>query len=325
MKEVIGQILILVLLLFYLPNASASIITPQKTPLQEFENTQEVIITVINNEFSPEKINLELHLNSMYLKNYVQIEPKEFVLNPNEQKNVKIKLNIPNDLTPQTHIIQIENAQNPQTKAQIEFKKEGKMNPNLIIKNASIAIEEETMFITLEMRNSGNVHIYAKPLINILNQTEKVKDINYPQPIQILSSDEYTLILRQDISELKENNYSVTVKTQYTVDDLQKETEEEIIYFKIQGKNQTDKAVKTFNISYIIPPIVMLILLVFIWKRNPRETIQIKKSNKQASLKKLKKDVHNMRKEINTIAKEATNLCAKLDKQRKEGNNEFNQ
>ncbi|MGM5488140.1 MAG: hypothetical protein ACQESG_04285, partial [Nanobdellota archaeon] len=172
-----------ILLLLLISSVWAIKVFPEDKELDSYEGEQTHVITYLNDGPKAENIVLEISDDTDYLEDHVNIEPYQFVLEPNQKKNVKILTNFPRNLSPERHWLKIatENCED----FVLSFDVDGIAQPNLILSGISLS-DTNPLAIEIELENTGNVIARTKPLIEVYNDTSKQDTIIYESELMIM-------------------------------------------------------------------------------------------------------------------------------------------
>lgn len=267
----------------------ALILTPEEVVLEEYSSVQEQVITIYNDQFEPVGCAPSVDYLSSYLLEHINFEPKEFIIPPNGQQNVRVSMNFPSDITPQTHKLIIVPYPSAQETATISFRPTGSSDSALEVKGISSDFnEEKVLVVTVELKNVGNTIVFATPSLVVEDYAQmQVKNTTYPKAVIIQPGEVYPLTLRQDNSELSNGEYTARVITAYDDNEESFFSEEYVVPFEVREKSVVKKK-NTDSLKYVLIVIAVILgVLLFIWsaphlhhKPKKEELIQVQKPQK---------------------------------------------
>lgn len=210
--------------------ASGLVITPAETELDDYDTKQELVVTFLNDGFEPTGCQLSPSPQSTYLAPYVTMEPREFIVQPGDQENVKVTASFPTGLPPQRHELEVLAFPGSEQGFSIVFEPAGESRPKLELLDTKVDLAEsgEAMTASLTYRNSGNVYLFLTPTLTITRASDGavVKDLTYPRPLVVPPGESYPLTLRQDVGSLAEGDYAVRTGARFH---FGKESDEEAV------------------------------------------------------------------------------------------------
>lgn len=230
--------LLLVLVLF-VPMSLALTINPTDYNIKdpEFNKEYNVVITVINTKTSTYDVTAHIDRESMYLKEYVNIEPRELTLKPNEKKNIELGLTIPDNITPQEHnlIINFRALSRRVGSFSLDFEVEGEQKQDMKLKDVRVdARDTETpVYFKLTTENQGNIITEVTPVVELHKDGELVDTLGEKSKMQVMPSKVKNLSIMYDPSNIERGGlYSFKAYLKYN--------------------NQTTSSVdKTFNLNKV--------------------------------------------------------------------------
>lgn len=234
-RQILGMLAVLAgCFLAALPTATAVIISPADVVLEEYDASQEVIVTFFNDVLEPVACQLTPDYLSLYLLEYVSFEPAQFVIGPGQQQNVKVTTSFPQRLSPQTHRLVLHAYPGSEETFVLSLRPPGNALPQLQVQDIGMEEDEQTALLTMELRNAGNVVLFATPQVFIRSDEELVRNMTYPQPVVVMPQEVFPLTLRQEKSGLAPGKYLFIVKVVYGFDDQRFMTEEEVRSFVVE-------------------------------------------------------------------------------------------
>lgn len=318
-KRIVFLVISVVVVLLLGQSVFATLITPQNIVLEDFSSTQEQVITVINDQFEPIACEIQLDYLSLYLQDFLVFEPERFILQPGEQKNVKVVSSFPSNLSPQLHKVIVHASKTDKGNSTLSFRppgtKKSKLVVSNIIGNESGKESSEDIIISLELENEGNAVLFVTPSLQIRQNNNLVKEIVYPQSIIILPGKSYPLTLRQDSSELAEGNYQISIKALYHDNEEEFFSEEQKITYVLSraSVNNTNSSQGRNIIIGLIIGAFGTIALIWFKPKNHRlnyrkkdHTPAYKELHQLSSVKDLKHEVYRLKKEVTLLTKEIT-------------------
>ncbi|MBN1275279.1 hypothetical protein JXA12_03225 [Candidatus Woesearchaeota archaeon] len=201
------------------PFIQAIIITPQEASLREYASTQETIITFYNDQFEPIGCELTPAYASTYLLPYVSFEPERFILQPDAQQNVRITTTFPSESPPQEHRLVVHAYRDASETFTLRFRPPGEQRLGLVLEDAAAELSEgETLIVTLQLKNTGNLVVFARPMMTITKEGKPVKNMTYQQPVIVQPGETYPLTIRQDTAEFGTGSFEAAVRAVYAAD-----------------------------------------------------------------------------------------------------------
>ncbi len=218
-----GKICLLVLFLLVLPMSYAVTINPSQYTIKEPETNEKynIVITVINPDVTSFGVNALVSEESSYLEPYVSLDPTFVQMEPNERKNIRLTLEIAENIPPGEHELKIDFMALNQRLASfnLDFEIEGTRSHNVVLKDVFVnAIDTETpVYFNLHTINDGNVLENVLPVLEIYKDENLVKNINQTGAFRMMPGDENNLSLMFDPSEIKEGGaYSYNAYLRYS-------------------------------------------------------------------------------------------------------------
>jgi len=215
-------VLAAVILIVSAGGAAGLVVTPEKTMLDDHDSKQEFIVTFLNDGFEPTGCHLTPTPTSTYLTPYLSMEPRQFVVQPGEQENVKVTTNFPSEMPPQRHVLEVEAFPGSEHSFKVSFEPEGEARKGLKLHEVNIHMVEggHAMTASVEYRNTGNVYLFLTPTLTISRASDgaTMKDLEYPRPLVVPPGKSYPLTLRQDVGSLSEGDYAARVGARYRID-----------------------------------------------------------------------------------------------------------
>jgi hypothetical protein len=217
--------MLLLLLLVVFPSSFAITINPleYKIAKPELNKDYNVIITIINPEPNVATISAKIDQTSSYLSQYVKIQPAEsIIIGPNEKQNIKLVINIPAGLSPETHNIIVNfyslDLNIPIARFKLSFDIEGESLESLELEDMLIQSQtaEEPVYLTFELKNNGNVIAKPIPSIVIYKNDLIIDTFGEDSAISVLPGETYNFSLLYDPIKLKDaGSYAAEAKFIY--------------------------------------------------------------------------------------------------------------
>ncbi|MFO7711528.1 MAG: hypothetical protein R6V53_07195, partial [Candidatus Woesearchaeota archaeon] len=275
---------------------------PEDKELDSYEGEQTHVITYLNDGPKAENIVLEISDDTDYLEDHVNIEPYQFVLEPNQKKNVKIMTSFPRNLSPEKHWLRIEPSVGDDFT--LSFEVPGVARPDLRIAEMDIS-NTNPIAIYVELENAGNVIARTKPLIEVYNDTRKIDTIIYESEIMVQPFESKTVSLMYDTSGLEKEKYHLNATFSYN-DGLLTNTLRKDFTIKQDG---IAKASESFDFWYLGAG-AFLVILFFILKPEYLRTPFLSKEDKayRRRLIALEKRQKHMKHEIDHLVKKTNDF-----------------
>jgi hypothetical protein len=208
---------VLALILAFIPSAVLALtITPSEVTLSDYSSSQEVVITFVNDQFEPLGCEIAPDPLSAHLLPYVRIEPNRFILQPNEQQNVRVTTAFPEAFPPQTHRLILHSYPGSKETATISFRPPGQARPLLQLHDLTTEIDEHNTLIgSFSLRNDGNVILFVTPQVGIRSAEGLVKEVTYPRAVVVQPGSVYPLTIRQELVDVPAGDYVAVFKATY--------------------------------------------------------------------------------------------------------------
>ena len=294
----------------FLPVLSAGlVITPENATLTQYASQQETIITLLNDGFSPLGCDLALDYRSAYLSPYVSFSPKQVVLQPQEQANIKVSSQFPASFPPQQHLIRIQPCQDIDQDIIIGFRPPGTAQPGVVIEGlrGEVSDDESALTMTVNIKNTGNVYVFATPELSLLKEGTRIKNISYPRPVIIAPGELYPLTLRHDNTGLAPGSYAMSLQVAYTAGEHILRTDSYTTPFRITALPEQAGTTSWHKLGAIIATIAILLLAG--WRLAPMHRL---KKEKRLRSPKTKVSLREVRKELRTAQEEFTLLAQEI-------------
>ncbi|MGM5483185.1 MAG: hypothetical protein ACQESF_07000 [Nanobdellota archaeon] len=243
---------IALMLIFFLiiPLSTAITINPTDYTINKAELNKEynIVITAINPEPNQYGITVNVAKESEYLKDIVTIEPKTFTIAPNSNKNIKLDLKIPEDISPEKHklYINFRTLTHKVGSFRLNFKIEGEQNDELELNDVNVKASntETPIYFTMKTENIGNVIAHAKPHINIYKDNNLIHSLGNKSTFKVLPKKKMNVSLMYDPSELEKGGiYSFKSYIKYSNKTTQS-IEKSFTLNKIKKDKNTGRAIK---------------------------------------------------------------------------------
>lgn len=278
------NLVVFMLVVLLIPSSLALIILPENTEIAgDYSEPRSFVITVINDGFKVENIELSIDQYSTYLSPYVDISPRRFSLAPNEKSNIQLLTKFPRNLSPEVHTLKLypRTASEIGPSAEYYFTVPGNPNPNLEVSEIKVdnIKEEDPLLLRIELNNKGNVIAMATPKIEILYNNTIKETINYKSAVQVMPKSRYTLNIRHDNTLLK-GDYEIKATFDYNSGLITNTARQGFIVTTEEIKKETDyTGLATFIGIIVAGGIIFLTLwnLLVLLKRKHRESEVIKK------------------------------------------------
>ena len=309
MYGVKGWCLAVLMLVLVLPAGIALTVFPETTTLGEnYHGQQQFVFSVLNDGPGVKYVSVSLASSSSYLKEYVEYEPKALIIEANERKNIRVNTNLPKDLSPELHrvdLVLVSEGKEEGT-ASFTFRPPGVAKPDLRLGSFGIKEERDGLVVLdILLNNEGNVIARAYPHVVIRNDTSVVRNVSYESQTMVMPFSTYNLTLLQDVSSLPPGSYEAAGHFRYN--DGLKTATKEVMFSISEGGDVSEKG----TIPYAFYGVIILVLLVFIIK--PK---YLKKSIGGITRKgpvgvlenrvgRLEKDVDGLVKEVHAFVREA--------------------
>ncbi len=291
-----------ILLLLLISSAWGIKVFPEDKELDSYEGEKTHVITYLNDGPKAENIVLEISDDTNYLEDYVTIEPYQFVLEPNQKKNVKIMTSFPRNLSPEKHWLHVESTVGEDFT--LSFEVPGVSRPDLRIADMDIS-KTNPIAIHVELENAGNVIARTKPLIEVYNDTRKIDTIIYESEIMVLPFASKTISLMYDTSGLENEKYYLNATFSYN-DGLFTNTLRKDFNIKQDGMV---KASDSFDFWYLGAG-AFLVILFFILKPEYLRIFFLSKEDKayRRRLIALEKRQNRMKHEVDHLVKKTNDF-----------------
>lgn len=294
------------------------VVQPAETTIEEYASLQETVVTIINDGFSPRGCDMAFDERSAYLEPYVHIEPSQFVIQPQEELNVQVTTQFPSGFAPQLHRLRIVPCQGEEL-VDLLFRPSGTRQQALVVEglDGELSDDQFTLTMTVNLKNTGNVYVFATPELVIDKEGDQVRNITYPQPIVIAPGELYPLTLRHDTSELSPGSYSASVRVAYA-------TEEETLYtdryatpFRIDEREEA--IVQDRNWTGLALALSVVIVLVGAWsllgrkkrEKHIRRKEAVPARDPRAEVRALRRELDGLAKEVRVFVEEAESWLEK--------------
>jgi hypothetical protein len=290
----------LVIFLILLSSSSFALkVFPTLTKLgDDYYNKHSFILTILNDEPNSKRVILTIDPDSYYLKDYVEIEPSDFMLESNSKINVQVTTRFPKDLSPELHqlIIKPLSQDSEGEKTVYEFKVPGIAKPNLQFESFSVKDipEGDSLILNITLNNKGNVIAKAYPHIFIYDTGNNIIDeLKYKSKVLVMPFKKYVFDLRYDASNLVVGNYKAKLEFDYNGNLKTSDLEQN---FKVIGSN-TNKSF-SFSSGFLIKigALIAFLLAIASFVLFPG-----KKTNKTDRFKYLDKRISKLDKEVNDL------------------------
>lgn len=192
---------VVVLFLLVLPMAFSITINPLEYKIDSPQKGKDyaIIVTLINPDVSSYQVNTEIPLESVYMKNNIKISPETIILEPNQKKNIKLNVNIPNDITPQDHAIYVDFKTLDQRigRFKLKFNIDGEKSEEVIIKSVEAkGIDTDTAVeFKISIENKGNVITDVTPNIKIVKGEGNFESFGREAKIKVMPKSTQNLTL----------------------------------------------------------------------------------------------------------------------------------
>jgi hypothetical protein len=214
--------ILIVLILIIIPMSNALItINPQKFEIRkvEFNKPYNVIITVINPDSNTYDVQVMPSKDSYYLLDNIKIEPTNFKIGPNDKKNIKLTLTLPNTLSPEEHILFLNflSLNHELGKFKLSFSIPGEKIENLTLKNIKINDQKtnDILYFDYQMENYGTIIARGSPIIEIYKDDQLIEKFGQESNIIIMPKKDYNLSIMYDTTKLNPGNYKYVAKFRY--------------------------------------------------------------------------------------------------------------
>jgi hypothetical protein len=303
---------------------------PTKTDLgEDYYNKQTLVLTLLNDEPGTKEVNIYLSPDSQYLAKYVKFEKTNVVLKTNSKYNLQMDIYFEKDMSPEKHVFEVIALTDDfeEAKSTFEFTVPGVANPNLNIDNMEVEdiFYEDSVYLHINLNNSGNVIARAKPKILIFNSTDKVGELNYQENIMIMPEETYNLSLMYDTSNFPVGKYQVEILMNYngnlTTNSVTKVFE--ILKPKVQFVNSNSDSMFNENLLALLLVLVTFFLGVSLFilninkKKNKLDSLNndsLKQSLNKSNFKKYNKRIELINKNCEIKEKELGKLVNKTHK-----------
>ncbi|MBN2457719.1 hypothetical protein JXB31_01150 [Candidatus Woesearchaeota archaeon] len=194
-----------------IPLSYAITINPLEYTISKPELGKEysIIITLINPESTLTTVSAAIDSSSEYLVPYVTIDAADgIVLEPNDKKNIKLTLSLPDELSPEKHelVVNFVSANLKMGSFRLSFVIEGKENMGLEL--AGMDVESQTpnnpVYLNFNLKNTGNVIVRPEPSIIIYRGESVVDSFGQESSIMIMPGQDYNLTLLYDTAKITE-------------------------------------------------------------------------------------------------------------------------
>ncbi len=168
-----------------------------------------VVITAINPDSGKYQLSAEIDKDSAYLKDFVKIEPSTLELAPDSKENIRLKMFISDQLSPQNHNLKIIFRANniPVGKFILHFALEGEQITRFALKDFSVdaASNKEPIYFNMKIENTGNIIVSAIPKIEIFRKEKLIGSLGNETSITLFPGKTTNLSLMYDPGDLKED------------------------------------------------------------------------------------------------------------------------
>jgi hypothetical protein len=212
--KVVFIVFLLALPILFSGVSSALTVNPQEYNIQQIEygKSHQIIATLINSESSTYSIQMTIDRDSAYLGDYASFEQSEFSLMPNEKKNIKFSLNIPQGrLSPEDHTLQV-NFMSSGVKVgefRIRFSVPGEKKEELMLNDVYLSDthRDKPLYIVLNLKNKGNVIARATPVIEVYDGERFIERFGEESRLMVMPGSDYNISLMYDLSALENKAY----------------------------------------------------------------------------------------------------------------------
>ncbi|MFP4523845.1 MAG: hypothetical protein ACLFO2_00820 [Candidatus Woesearchaeota archaeon] len=280
-------VLVAVILIVSAGAAAGLVITPEKTELDDYDTKQEFIVTFLNDGFEPAGCQLTPTSTSTYLTPYISIEPRQFVLQPGEQMNVKVTTNFPSEPPPQRHVLEVEAFSGSERSFKVSFEPDGEAQEGLELRNVEVQLTEKghAMTASVEYRNTGNVYLFLTPTLTVNRASDgaTVKSLEYPRPLVVAPGESYPLTLRQDVGSISEGDYAARVGASYHSGEGSEEEslESELYAFEVEPVEEATEPEGTQGVWRVVA-ISIGIVIVAAWRLTSKRKKKRAKKGREA-------------------------------------------
>ncbi len=177
-----------------------------------FNKTYNIVITAINPDSSIFDVRVAISQDSAYLSDYVDIDPAQFRLEPNDKKNIRLSLTVPSDLPPGEHILRLDfiSAEHVLGSFKLSFTVPGEKIEDLVLERASAtnATDDRLVYFDFALSNKGNVIAKGSPAVEIYSGQELVDSLGEESSILIMPGDTYNFSMMYDTTNILPGLYT---------------------------------------------------------------------------------------------------------------------
>lgn len=213
---------VVVLLLLVVPMAFSITINPIEYKIDSPQKGKDyaIILTLINPDVNTYEVNAEIPLESIYMKDNIKISPETVILDPNQKKNIKLNVKIPEDISPQRHLIYVDFKTLDQRigRFKLEFTIEGEQNKEILIKNVEVKGEDidSPIEFKIAIENKGNVITEVTPNIIIKKDEQNFESFGSQAKVKIMPKITQNLTLMYPAEKLSTAGvYSYDVQAKF--------------------------------------------------------------------------------------------------------------
>ncbi len=193
-------------------------VNPQKYEIrQALPGSYPVILTLINQDSSVYDVSAVLSSESSYLGQYVRVEPGQFSIGPNENRNIRLTLFSGDGLSPEKHELELLFVSGRTTlgRFRLVFTVPGTPVMNFSLDNVRADYRGGLLHLGYFMNNRGNVIVRATPVVEILENGRLLDTAGEESRVLIMPGQDYNLSFLYDMSAYLPGQYMYRTKISY--------------------------------------------------------------------------------------------------------------
>mgnify|MGYP006286665055 CR=1 FL=1 len=164
--------------------------------------------------------------DSEYLSEHVSFRPESFRLEPNEKQNIDLEITVPDDISPEEHILTV-NFLSVDTRLgsfQAKFSVPGERISELRLDSVDAHVSDELIYFDFALQNTGNVIARGSPSVEIYSGEMLVDSLGEESNVMVLPDKGYNFSLMYDSANAEPGTY--TYKASFVYDSKETVTAE---------------------------------------------------------------------------------------------------
>ena len=268
-----------VIILLFIPVAAGFKVFPTATELGEtYANEQSFILSIVNDGPTIEQVTMVVDPDGDYLESYVTIDEPEFIIKPNEKKNIRLTMAFPKNLSPEIHVYRI----TPMSErvmgesSEYSFYVDGIPRPDLRVGSVEFADIgfEQPLFLELNLENKGNVIARGYPQIEIIQNGTIVSTMQYQSRLRVMPFSTLDISLMHDTSDIPPGEYVVRMRMLYNDDLTTDDYERPLKIHEEEVREQSSFSLTPILMGIGIVLILVLVLVKF-FKGQDQDTVRL--------------------------------------------------